>query len=839
MGSPQVNEREFRTRSRWVRVARNPLWVLLGLSILALALRVTPPALSNVYVDGGEIRFFGVDPYYHLRHAQFAAQNFPSIQRWDVGTNYPTGQRSDAAGLFDLAIGGTAWLIGLGNPTDTIVEHVCAWVPPLLASISVLLLHLLARTVMNQPGALAVCAVYVLHPGPSLQRTMLGFADHHCAEIVLILAAAWTLVRGFGRASSDLSIRSFLPPAFLHALPQALLLFTWAGAPIFLLITAVAFWVIALVEILRQSAAYSAVYAVRYGIGLLLVVEAVGYLWPDSVMKPYLQGPILFGCTVVGMGPLLCHSIARIMSYARVDRRLIVGVLLSLPPASAWYATANLPRAELLLSTVLHKSSAVVEHQAVTPESLFAGHGVPGVLALFCIPVVLARACWSTDYRLLLSAFVPGVCIAGLWVLASDFEYLPPPFIALFTVFILIDLQKLLPRDWYSGPIKSRVPVLVAAVVIATPVWPLGLVSKPWVTDQLARSHLLINDGWSQAMTWLRTQTPAPTIDIDTPVESWKGRGGFQYPAGTYGVFSPWDYGNMIAAIGRRVPVWSRYPTQPAAQWMLSENERRSLFLLCPGCRGLEAVRYVVLDARAVSQYFLANAAFLGESLGRYDSQESDDFKVSLGSSSFRVPHKTYGPRYQRSVAARLYLHDGWDVGRFRLVYASSHESYSAYTLNAGTGAFWRAAYPIDSTEARRAFSPRTVESSVTWDDGFFEYDGVIKPTVKIFEKVKGARVIGVVKPGFVVDAMIELRCGNEGRRVPYGRVTTATPDGAFELVVPHPTGVAPPHSTCEGGDHYFLSVRPEEGAYPISTHAVVVEEADIRGGQTIDIGRL
>ena len=85
----------------------------------------------------------------------------------------------------------------------------------------------------------------------------------------------------------------------------------------------------------------------------------------------------------------------------------------------------------------------------------------------------------------------------------------------------------------------------------------------------------------------------------------------------------------------------------------------------------------------------------------------------------------------------------------------------------------------------------------------------------------------------------MELQCGAEERKVPYGRAAVATADGEFELVVAHPTGAAPPYSTCKGSDQYVLYVRPGQGAQPSAIRGVTVDDTDIQTGKMIDLGRL
>ncbi len=51
--------------------------------ICAGAARIVP-AWDLVFPAPHDTRMLGADSYYHLRHAQFAAENFPHLLRWDL-----------------------------------------------------------------------------------------------------------------------------------------------------------------------------------------------------------------------------------------------------------------------------------------------------------------------------------------------------------------------------------------------------------------------------------------------------------------------------------------------------------------------------------------------------------------------------------------------------------------------------------------------------------------------------------------------------------------------------------------------------------------------------------
>ena len=813
--------------------------VVVVMAVTALCVRALP-IWSDIFPASGEVRLLGVDPYFHLRHSRFAAQHFPNLQRWDIGTHYPNGLFCDAVSLYNLAIGGASCIIGGGQPTDALVERVSAWTPPVLAAASVVALYLLARTAVGRLAALVACAVFMLYPGSSLHRTLLGFPDHHCAEILLGLLAVWGVARCLRSSGDDPSVRSLWRPAVLHAAPLAVFCFTWAGAPIYLLITALALWAVATAEVLhRAGAPATAVAAFRYGCGLYAIVAGAGWLWPQLVMAPGHFPLLLRSCVIIAVAPALFHAAARLLARARVGPRLSVAILTSLGVASLWLATQHVRGAPLLLWQLLEKGRNLAEHQPVTFDSFWSLLGMAGLLASIAVPLVVARVVRDSGRRYALVSVVPGALLTSLWIYSYDYDYAPPPFVALLSAFVIRELGVRLFPGGMPGAARTRWAVAaVAALLFIGPVWPLQHVRVPWATARLAREHVIISDGWVQAMDWLRDNTPEPSLSLDTPVGPWHWVRGFQYPAGTYGVFCPWDFGNMVSALGRRVPVSSRFPSPQTARWILSEDESRSVELLCPDCRDDERVRYVVLEARTVAQHFLAKAVLLNRPLEEYDTRDRDWFTVKSGGPS-RVLHRTHGPRYQRSMAVRLYLNDGRDVGHYRLVYESPHQSYITYRLEDTAHRVWRTAYPIDSAAEHDAFSARIGSGSIARVVDHYEYDGVITSTVKIFECVAGARLTGLAAPGSTVEAHLAMQCGSDRRLVPYRRTTVAGTDGRFELTVAHPTESPVELSACGAKTPYRVFVRATPEARPTTVYAIAVDDDQVRSGAQVELGPL
>jgi dolichyl-diphosphooligosaccharide--protein glycosyltransferase len=128
---------------------RRTVLELLGFLALAglwTAVRVIP-ALPSVFPGGDEVVLLGNDPWFHLHQTEGSIEHFPHLIRWDVGTNFPSGNRVAAAGLFNLGAAAVSMAFGGVEPAPALVPLVLAWSPVFLGALSLVFLYLLAREI--------------------------------------------------------------------------------------------------------------------------------------------------------------------------------------------------------------------------------------------------------------------------------------------------------------------------------------------------------------------------------------------------------------------------------------------------------------------------------------------------------------------------------------------------------------------------------------------------------------------------------------------------------------------------------------------------------------------
>ncbi len=771
-------------------------WAGLLLVVLAASLARTLPAWDHVFVGERGIRLLGSDAYYHLRHAGHMRTD-GALRRDDVWTHYPTGQRATTPGLFAVAV---AALPNAALP----------FVPPALGALALLALFVLLRRLAGSGAALLGVACLALYPGQFLSRSLLGFLDHHAAEVLLSLLSVLGFLRCLDRAESDAPPK-WWRPAFLEALPMAVFLFTWSGAPVHLLLLALSVAVLAIVRLaIHGDSGWLPEACARFGFGLVPLVAIPAWIAPWLVMRPDLFAAVLAGCAAFA-----CAAAPVLWAVRRYGRPRLAAALLMIAMAAVLVAGANTSAGALLLRT---RTRLVSEHLTITPASVFVDYGTMLVLAVgglaaagVCVRRDRGRRVFGTTYALL---------VVALWWKTRDFAYMAGPFLALLAGFAWLPTLRLLQR-----PRRATVAGVVTLALLAGPIWPLGLSPRPWPSRSYVDRIVVCTDAWAEAVSWLRTKTPPPTIDADKPVAPF---GDFAYPTGTYGVWSAWDYANLVNAFGRRPVVWSQGAARHPVQWMLERDENEALSLLQQSCRGPERVRYVMLDANTMGDNYLAHLTAAGHDIAA----------LGRGLVDRPVGQATFGERLDNTVAARLYFRDGDGLRRFRLVYATTQRTFVGYVAQTrGAGAvIRRCAIPADGFDTRMRLEMIAQRGGVTEvKDVGYVYGGVVEQTIKVFECVEGARVQGRTRARAVVTAGLDLIDAANSRRH-YTQETRAGADGRFSMRIPYATDARAGSVRARG--KLALVARVSERSV-IARSAVRITEQQVQSGGMVEVDLL
>jgi dolichyl-phosphooligosaccharide-protein glycotransferase len=301
-----------------------------------------------------------------------------------------------------------------------------------------------------------------------------------------------------------------------------------------------------------------------------------------------------------------------------------------------------------------------------------------------------------------------------------------------------------------------------------------------------------MNPDWKESLEWMGKNTPEPGVDYTKIYD----KNTFQYPNGSYGVMSWWDYGHMITYIAKRIPNANPFQQgvgQSAAFFMSTSENTSNTVLDSTG------TRYIITDIE------MDNGKFWAMSTWYNASAAVDPYQVFL-----LIPDNTnqnnYQPaqlnkqNYYLTTISRLHNFDGSMTepsGVYYVEYAdpqaahmslpvmtnavlmnatAATQAVNAYNLKAPAG--YHAAVlspsivaPIETVPALQHYrlvheSPTNAINSKTSDVKY----------VKTFEYVKGAHIRG--------EGIIEVPVtSNTGRNFTYRQQSI---NGEF--IVPYST---------------------------------------------------
>jgi dolichyl-phosphooligosaccharide-protein glycotransferase len=758
------------------RVAAILRWGAVGTSVILAAwffwTRIETPR-PLVFPAPGEVRLFDTDPYYHTRHATYAATHFPHLLRWDPAL-YPDGAPAEYVGLFDLTIATAAVVAGGGHADAANVERVAAWVPPAIGAAAVLALLWLGWVVGGPlTGAIAVL-FFVIAPGLFGNRALLGYPDHHVAEVLLGILVTVGIARLLQRARSE-KPPSMWQPAVVEALPLTLFFLTWLGAPIYLVLVAVTLFIVATLDIARGEGAQAiGRAALRYGLGMAVVLVPIRLAVPWLILDMQFFAKALYGMALLGVGLLVYARAAAFLVRRRLPPLAVaalgIGIALGLAIGLIWFA----PEGHLLFEELLGVKTKLVREQAdIDFDRYFYLGAAPAALAILAVPIALVAAARGRDRR---SAFAPillGGIIVALWLRTHDYGYAAPGNLALLAAYVVVTIGGWLTR-WWLRAILAVLLVAALAVPLA-----LGKVVPPYRQAEKLKPLMVLDEGWVHALRFVKAHTPKLEVPIDTPV---KTDHSFHHPKGDYGILAFWDFGHFIAAIAERLPLASGGISGSLAKWFVVEDEALALDPATVGLQPGTDVRYVMVDARTANDFFMAGLEMAGKELKDYQRQY---LVAKMGGHDLNL--WAFGGHYPKTMVSRLYVGDGTGLAHYRLIYESPEKS-AVFSTGApapgdrGTSVTRRSTILDPTTEAQwrqlaAAGRPAPVPGGVV-------YDVSILPTVKVFEVVKGAVLDGRAAPNATVEARLTLRSKASGETTRYGRTATADGDGHFLLTV-------------------------------------------------------
>lgn len=789
---------------------------LLLLLIFALSLYIRAYLPYETVFANGIVHFAADDAVFHMRLVENTIHNFPHRLTFDIFTRYPTGEYLHWGPLLTLIIASLSMIIGLGHPSIQLTNTIGAFTPAIMGALVVFPVYYIAKHVFNSKaaGILSALMIAVL-PGQFLGRSVLGFTDHHVAEVLFSTAMMalyiYTLKctkshHGALPVFSKYTIYSILAGIMLSAY-----LLTWPGAPFFIMIIFIYIIIQSILDVIRKEPLGYLVHSTVPMMAVTLIfllpfVNNFSFLWDrysmfhimllvvgivlpialfnlSKIIKSDIKGYLLTLFGTIAVGLLVIKSILPNM-YASIvyapgliftastGGKQTIGEAVSILEKPGMmhdsFPISLLPN-DTLISFFILLSFSIIAFKIITKKS---SHGLLFVVwTLTMFVAMYGQNRWAYYFAVnfaLLGGFVGGSIID--W----HFNTHKHP---------LFEMEK-----------KSVIIMgAVVCIILLILVYPSLNISLN--TSKYANTGDPSGGGfneWYETLTWMKNNTPDTGIDYFDTYQN------HTYPSTAYGVMSWWDYGHIITYYAHRVPTANPFQSgigdpkvAGAAPFLTAKTEDDATKVL----QEIGNVRYVI-----------TNSYMAYEIVGVFGVWMSDvpyfvNVKTSKGDQT--MPAITY---YENMVS-RLHIFDGSGLRNYRMV----HES----NVNPNTQGGYR----------EQQF--KYIYNMLYGGNIPVENSGL----VKIFEVVPGAVIKGTAAPNTEVIISNRIKT-NTGREFDYIQKTTSDDSGKYTFTVPYST-TSPligqtKFDTKPTGD-YIIS-------YGNVSYNVAVNEVDVLTGGMVNV---
>ncbi len=658
---------------------------------VALYLRVYLP-YDHVF-SGDWIKFSSVDAYYHMRLVDNLLHHFPQHITFDPYTFYPHGHTIGWPPFFYWLLAGIIWLVGLGTPTEHVADVIGVYFPAVLGALTVIPVYFIGKVVFNRWAGVLSAGLIALLPGEFLNRSTLGFTDHHVAETLFTTVFILFLILAIKSARQrqltlnclkgrDWAItRKPLIYGLLAGISLGIYLLTWVGGLLFVFLIFIYFIIQFIIDHLRgENTDYLAI------VGTLCMVTALIISLPIAPQTSWLGPLYLPSFIIVTLTPLALVGISRLFTNNRIKPVYYPLSLFGLGLTGlAVFHIINPSLLKSMLSrfsiftpagatvTILEAQPLLFPKGSFSLSTAWSNFTTGFFLSLVAIGILIYLVVkhGSADKTLLV--------VWSLLMLAATlgqrrFGYYLAVNVALLTGYLSWQIIKFtgfkkmiarpveIPKMTKKKKAMRKKPPRMAGITNSYISAALGmvvvffLVFFPNIGPAVSvakYAHFAPDDAWYEALSWLKEETPDPFGKPDFYYEVYKlpppGES-YKYPETAYGVLAWWDYGHWITRIAHRIPVTNPFQqgVSSVARFFTAQDEASATKII-----ERLGVRYVIVDKDVATDKFRAIATSAGSShrifLDIYYKRQGG--KV--------VPVILFHPEYYRTLSVRLYSFDG------------------------------------------------------------------------------------------------------------------------------------------------------------------------------------
>ncbi len=822
--------------------------VLAALMGFMLGVRLMP--FDRFSVDGG-LRLQAVDSYYHWRTTEWTVNNFPFTMPYDVFTGYPTGRYVGQFGtLFDQFIATLAMIIGLGSPSESNILLAVLIGVPIIATLVAIPVYLIGARLSGRLGGLVGVAILAFVPGQFLTRSTAGQFQHHAAEVLFMAISIFVMMLALRVAEREKPVFELVvdrdwdalrrPAAFSAVAGIALGMYMWIWPPGVVLVGILGFFFIVAIAVdhvrgvsPEPIAFVGAVSLAVTGVMTLVLLEVwtVTSVTSMGLLQPLLALLVAGGCVVMaGLSRVWYRRRLNPLGYpAAVAGAAVVGLaLVYLVLPDLYSILMNNLTGRLLPFDPSIRAGTISEARPPDDPSqfLFDEFGLAFFTMLVGLGALLARPFGGKSYRAEHTLIIIwSVFLISMTLTQVRFAYYLVLAVAVVNAYLFgaaLDWFDLSSFD-HIRDIKGYqvLSLLIIFMVLFVPLLPPIASTSAVDVGQAAGPS---DDGivWNEANDFLRSSSPTPgdwgehSNAGDLEYLGWydhPGGDGYDYPPGSYGVMSWWDYGHLITTQANRIPHANPFQQNAAsaASYLLANDEERAeLILDAIEASGdgvghlndaeLQAIvdehdgelttdmRYVMIDDQMVGGKFAAKTQWTGDGFAPYLDEDQFEFR---GQNETLL---TAGQAYWETIMVQLYRNDGQGLEHYRLVHEVDQFSIVGGILAGGqvnTLASLRIEGGWEQVQQADFALQQSNQQGIINEDlipGFGFYDAGVYSSVKTFERVEGATLSGTVSDvNNSVLVQVELET-NTNRTFTYVNFAEPDDDGHWNLTVPYAT---------------------------------------------------
>ncbi|MFC1921361.1 oligosaccharyl transferase, archaeosortase A system-associated [Chloroflexota bacterium] len=684
--------------------------VLVIMFIISLCIRAVLPG-EKIFSDVG-IKYSSADAYYNMRQVDNLAYNYPDYTDADPYFIYPrenfgqTGVR-----FFSWLLATVSWIVGLGSPTQRIIDVVAVYMPALFGALMVIPVYIIGKELFNRWVGLFSAGLIAILPGEFLGRSILGFTDYHIAEVLFTTVTMMFLIMAIKRASQrhivfshirrpDWSvIRKPLIYSLLAGLFLGLYIATWAGALLFVFIIFLFFIIQFIVDHLRKRSTeylcfvstplflFALIMSLLISSGRLyyasllvaliapVVLCGVSWLFGRKAIKQVYYPLTIFGLGLTGLGLLYLVSPSLVSTMLNSFTNFI--------PQGAHTTTIEMQPLISSMHTAQYGSPFAIvygNYPGLIPiEPNQTGISFLNILSFMTTSFFYAMVSLCLLIYIVVKRGENGKTLIVIWsliILASNLLQRRFGYYFSVNIALLVGYLSWRVLEWSgfreaaegseeravkentgkrvrrkkndsTAAIRHAIMAITAIVVM--------VVVYPWNIEIAVGSAKAVryapSDAWVGSLEWMKDNTPEPFGSPDSYYEIFEvtppGES-FEYPESAYGVLAWWDYGYWITRTGHRLPI-----ANPSQDPRVLKNE--ALFFTSQQEELADEIiqemdaAYLILDYTTTFEKFHAIAQWAGDSETKYY-----DYYVRYEDGN-KITGIFFYPEYYYSLITRMY----------------------------------------------------------------------------------------------------------------------------------------------------------------------------------------